>query len=85
MKRILDFFWPALGLVAVVWSIKLLFEKLETEAATDDKIRGPGRSPHERAGRADQGVVGNRRSRRGDRDDGTVSAAPSCWRAYAAA
>ena len=38
MKRILDFFWPALGLVAVVWSVKLLFEKLELEAATDGRV-----------------------------------------------
>jgi uncharacterized membrane protein YbhN (UPF0104 family) len=39
MKRILDFFWPALGFVAVVWSVRLLFQKLEMEAATDDKVR----------------------------------------------
>jgi uncharacterized membrane protein YbhN (UPF0104 family) len=39
MKRILDFFWPVLGLVAVVWSVKLLFEKLEMEAASDEKVR----------------------------------------------
>lgn len=35
MKRILDFFWPALGLVAVVWSVQLLYGKLKAEAATD--------------------------------------------------
>ena len=35
MKRILDFFWPALGLVAVVWSVRLLYGKLKAEAATD--------------------------------------------------
>ena len=39
MKRILDFFWPAVGLVAVVWSVKLLYEKLAAEAATDEKVR----------------------------------------------
>jgi len=39
MKRILDFFWPVIGLVAVVWSVKLLFEKLADEAATDEKVR----------------------------------------------
>jgi uncharacterized membrane protein YbhN (UPF0104 family) len=39
MKRILDFFWPALGLVAVVWSVKLLFEKLELEAGADERVR----------------------------------------------
>ena len=35
MKRFLDFFWPALGLVAVVWSVQLLYGKLKAEAATD--------------------------------------------------
>ncbi len=35
MKRYLDFFWPLLGLVAVVWSVHLLFEKLRAEAAAD--------------------------------------------------
>ncbi len=39
MKRILDFFWPALGLFAVLWSVKLLYEKLLREAAGDEKIR----------------------------------------------
>ena len=35
MKRILDFFWPLVGLVAVVYSVRLLYQKLATEAATD--------------------------------------------------
>ena len=39
MKRILDFFWPVVGLVAVAWSVKLLYEKLAAEAATDEKVR----------------------------------------------
>lgn len=39
MKRLLDFFWPAIGLVAVVWSVKLLFEKLRAEAAADSSVR----------------------------------------------
>jgi uncharacterized membrane protein YbhN (UPF0104 family) len=39
MKRILDFFWPALGLVAVVWSVQLLYGKLKAEAATDAATR----------------------------------------------
>ncbi len=39
MKRFLDYFWPLLGLVAVVWSIHLLFEKLKAEAATDPAVR----------------------------------------------
>jgi uncharacterized membrane protein YbhN (UPF0104 family) len=42
MKRYLDYFWPLLGLVAVVWSVHLLYEKLRTEAlnaATDQASR----------------------------------------------
>ncbi len=39
MKRILDFFWPAVGLIAVIWSVKLLYEKLLSEAAVDEKVR----------------------------------------------
>jgi uncharacterized membrane protein YbhN (UPF0104 family) len=38
MKRLLDFFWPVVGLVAVVWSVRLLYSKLVAEAATDPKI-----------------------------------------------
>lgn len=39
MKRLLDFFWPAVGLVAVVWSVKLLYVKLLAEAAVDERVR----------------------------------------------
>ena len=39
MKRILDYFWPVVGLVAVVWSVKLLYDKLKAEAAVDAGIR----------------------------------------------
>jgi uncharacterized membrane protein YbhN (UPF0104 family) len=39
MKRVLDFFWPLLGLVAVVWSVDLLYKKLKAEAAVDPAIR----------------------------------------------
>ncbi len=39
MKRILDFFWPLVGLVAVVWSVRLLYQKLAAEAATDAIVR----------------------------------------------
>lgn len=38
MKRLLDYFWPVLGLVAVVWSVRLLYSKLVAEAATDPAI-----------------------------------------------
>lgn len=39
MKRALDFFWPALGLVAVVWSVRLLYQKLLLEASVDERVR----------------------------------------------
>jgi uncharacterized membrane protein YbhN (UPF0104 family) len=38
MKRILDFFWPLVGLVAVVWSVRLLYRKLVAEAAADPLV-----------------------------------------------
>ena len=39
MKRYLDYFWPLLGLVAVVMSVQLLYEKLKSEAAKDQATR----------------------------------------------
>ena len=39
MKRLKDLFWPTIGLIAVVWSVKLLFEKLRAEAAADVAVR----------------------------------------------
>jgi uncharacterized membrane protein YbhN (UPF0104 family) len=39
MKRVLDYFWPLLGLVAVAWSVHLLYAKLLAEAATDQGVR----------------------------------------------
>jgi uncharacterized membrane protein YbhN (UPF0104 family) len=38
MKRILDVFWPLLGLVAVVWSVDLLYKKLKAEAALEPAV-----------------------------------------------
>ncbi len=38
MKRLLDYFWPVVGLVAVVWSVRLLYSKLVAEASTDPVI-----------------------------------------------
>lgn len=32
MKRIKDFFWPVVGLAAVIWSLDLLYKKLRLEA-----------------------------------------------------
>ena len=39
MKRYLDYVWPILGLVAVVLSVKLLYEKLKAEAASDQAVK----------------------------------------------
>lgn len=38
MKRLKELFWPAVGLVAVAWSLKVLYAKLHAEAATDQAI-----------------------------------------------
>jgi uncharacterized membrane protein YbhN (UPF0104 family) len=39
VKRIKDFFWPIVGLVAVVWSVRLLYLKLQAEVAVDPAVR----------------------------------------------
>lgn len=39
MKRLTSFFWPAVGLVAVVWAVRLLYVKLQAEVATDPAVR----------------------------------------------
>jgi hypothetical protein len=39
LKRVTDFFWPIIGIVAVVWSLKLLYQKLQGEVAGDPVIR----------------------------------------------
>ena len=39
MKRYLDYIWPIVGLVAVIWSVELLWEKLKAEALT--RVRRP--------------------------------------------
>ncbi len=39
MKRYLDYVWPIVGLVAVVMSVKLLYEKLKSEAASDLAVK----------------------------------------------
>lgn len=38
-KRIMDVFWPVLGLVAVVWSVRLLYIKLQAEVAVDPAVK----------------------------------------------
>jgi uncharacterized membrane protein YbhN (UPF0104 family) len=38
MKRYLDYLWPIIGLVAVVWSVELLWGKLKSEAGSDATI-----------------------------------------------
>ena len=39
MKRYLDYFWPLLGLGAVVWSVRLLYLKLKAEASSDAGVK----------------------------------------------
>jgi uncharacterized membrane protein YbhN (UPF0104 family) len=38
MKKYLDYLWPIIGLVAVVWSVDLLWDKLKTEALTNAAV-----------------------------------------------
>lgn len=38
MKRYLDYLWPIIGLVAVVWSVDLLWDKLKAEALTNEAV-----------------------------------------------
>ncbi len=38
MKRLMEFIWPVIGLVAVVWSVDLLYKKLKGEAAADPSV-----------------------------------------------
>lgn len=39
MKKYLDYLWPLIGLVAVIWSVELLWDKLKAEAGTDLAIQ----------------------------------------------
>lgn len=38
MKKLKEFVWPVVGLVAVVWSVQLLYDKLRIEAATNARV-----------------------------------------------
>lgn len=38
MKKLLDYFWPLVGLIAVVWSVRLLYRKLAAEVSTDAAV-----------------------------------------------
>ena len=38
MKRILEFVWPLVGVVAVVWSLVQLYTKLSHEVSLDDNV-----------------------------------------------
>ncbi len=38
-SRLKDFIWPAIGVAAVIWSVRLLYFKLKAEAATNPLIR----------------------------------------------
>lgn len=39
MKRVMDYIWPLVGLVAVVLSVRALYHKLYAEAAADPAVR----------------------------------------------
>lgn len=39
VKRLKNLFWPVVGLVAVVWAVRLLYFKLQAEVATDPAVR----------------------------------------------
>ena len=39
MKRLKSFFWPVVGLVAVVWAVRHLYFKLQAEVATDPVVK----------------------------------------------
>ncbi len=39
MKRFRDLIWPAIALVAVVWSVRLLYRKLLAEVAVDPQVK----------------------------------------------
>ena len=39
MSRIKSLFWPLVGLVAVVWAVRMLYYKLQAEVATDPAVR----------------------------------------------
>lgn len=39
MKRIRDWFWPLVALVAVVWSVRLLYRKLIAEVSIDPAVK----------------------------------------------
>lgn len=39
MKRVMDYVWPLIGLVAVVLSVRVLYDKLYAEAASDPAVR----------------------------------------------
>ncbi len=38
-SRLKDFIWPAIGVIAVIWSVRLLYFKLKAEAATNPLIK----------------------------------------------
>jgi glycosyltransferase 2 family protein len=39
VKLLKSVFWPAVGLIAVVWSVRLLYFKLQAEVATDPVVK----------------------------------------------
>ena len=39
MKKLMEYVWPVIGLVAVLWSVDLLYKKLKAEAAADPAVK----------------------------------------------
>jgi uncharacterized membrane protein YbhN (UPF0104 family) len=39
VKRLKSLFWPLVGLVAVVWAVRMLYFKLQAEVATDPAVK----------------------------------------------
>ena len=38
MKKLKDYIWPLIGLIAVIWSVHLLYEKLKLEVSNDSNV-----------------------------------------------
>ena len=53
MKKLRDLIWPVVGLVAVIWSIRLLYFKLKLEVLNDSNIDAAVKSQLEASGLID--------------------------------
>ena len=50
MKKLKDYIWPLIGLIAVVWSVHLLYEKLKLEVSNDPNVSAAVKSLIETSG-----------------------------------